>query len=139
MTANMIDIEVVAESPAAAAARKPRKPAAAKPAAAPKAPKEAKPAAEAKPAKVAKAPTLGKAAEIDAQARSGILPPAPDFTAPTHKGHLKKHAALVALADAGDLAALQAFAIKPTSSSPKALIRYRDRCILALKARAEAA
>lgn len=44
----------------------------------------------------------------------------------------------MALAEAGDLAGLQAFEIKATSSSPKALIRYRDRSILALQAQAEA-
>ena len=109
------------EAPAAAA-KKPRAAKVAKPAPEPKAPKEAK---------------VGKAAGLEAQARTGILPPAPDFTAPTHKAFLKKHAALVATAEAGDLAGLQAFEIKPTSSSPKALIRYRDRAILALQARAE--
>ena len=108
------------------------------------APAEAPAAAAKKPRKTAaakepKAATPGKAATIEAAAKAGILPDAPDFSAPTHKAFLKKHAALVAAAEASDLAALQAFEIKPSSSSPKALIRYRDRAIIALQARAEVA
>jgi hypothetical protein len=36
------------------------------------------------------------------------------------------------LAKAGDTVALQAFEINPVSSSPKAMARYRDLCVMAL-------
>ena len=42
----------------------------------------------------------------------------------------------MALAEAGDVAALQAFEINPVSSSPKAMARYRDLCVIAIAARA---
>ena len=41
-----------------------------------------------------------------------------------------------ALAKAGDLKGLRAFEINPVSSSPKAIARYRDLCVIALEARA---
>lgn len=94
------------------------------------------PPAPAAPAPVMKAAT-GARAQAQANAEAGIIPAAPDFTAATHKPYLKKHAALVALVEAGDIAGLQAFSINPTSTSPKALIRYRDLAIIALKARAD--
>jgi len=43
----------------------------------------------------------------------------------------------MALAKAGDIAALQAFEINPVSSSPKAMARYRDLCVIAITARAQ--
>jgi hypothetical protein len=39
------------------------------------------------------------------------------------------------LAKAGDLNGLRAFQINPVSTSPKAIARYRDLCIMALEAR----
>lgn len=67
-------------------------------------------------------------------AAKGKLPAAPDFTAATHAPYRKKLAALVELAKAGDAKGLKAVAINPTSSSPKALARYRDLCLVALAA-----
>jgi hypothetical protein len=66
------------------------------------------------------------------------LPNAPDFTANTHKPYRAKLARLVELAQAGDIAGLDAVEIKPSSSSPKALIRYRNQVVAALQARQEA-
>lgn len=79
---------------------------------------------------------LGKRAQAEADARAGKLPAAPDFSAATHKPYRKRLAETVALVDAGDIAALEAMEIKTYSSSPKAIARYRDLAVLALKARA---
>jgi hypothetical protein len=79
---------------------------------------------------------LGKRATIEAAARDGKLPEPPDFSAPTHTRFRNKLASVVELAKAGDLTGLQAFQINPVSSSPKAIARYRDLCIVALEARA---
>jgi len=65
----------------------------------------------------------------------GEMPPPPDFSAPTHARFRNKLASVVALAEAGDLDGLRAFEINPVSSSPKAIKRYRDLCIMALEAR----
>ena len=77
---------------------------------------------------------LGKRAQIEADARAGRLPEPPDFSAETHKRFRNKLAAVVALANAGDLNGLRTFQINPVSSSPKAIARYRDLCIMALEA-----
>jgi hypothetical protein len=82
---------------------------------------------------------LGKRATIEAAAREGMLPKPPDFSAPTHTRFRNKLARVVELANAGDLKGLQAFQINPVSSSPKAIARYRDLCIVALEARRQAA
>lgn len=79
----------------------------------------------------------GKRAEIEAAARAGTLPAAPDFSADTHKPFRKKLEALTAMIEAGDIDGLRAFAINPISSSPKALDRYRNLAVIALEARAE--
>lgn len=76
----------------------------------------------------------GKRATIEAEARAGKLPEPPDFSAETHKRFRNKLAAVVALANAGDLNGLRAFQINPVSSSPKAIARYRDLCVTALEA-----
>lgn len=78
---------------------------------------------------------LGKRAQADANAAAGILPVPPDFSAPTHKGYLKKLAHLVALVEARDVAALEAYAINPYASSMSALLRYKTLATTALKAR----
>jgi len=75
----------------------------------------------------------GKRAAAQAVAEQGILPQQPDFTANTHKPYRKRLAALVALVEAGDLVGQM---LPPRSSSPKALHRYRDLAIIALKAHA---
>jgi hypothetical protein len=85
------------------------------------------------PAAPPKAAATSKRAVALAAAASGVLPPAPDFTAATHAPYRKKLAALIALAEAGDAAGLEAVVINPSSTSPKALIRYRDRAALAIR------
>ena len=81
------------------------------------------------------APVIGKRKAILDQAQTGALPSAPDFSKPTHARFRAKLAQIVALAEAGDIAALRAFEINPVSSSPKAMARYRDLCVIAMKAR----
>lgn len=85
--------------------------------------------------KAANAPVIGKRQAILDQAQSGVLPQAPDFSKPTHARFRTKLAQIVALAEAGDIEALQAFEINPVSSSPKAMARYRDLCVIAITAR----
>jgi hypothetical protein len=82
---------------------------------------------------------LGKRAQIEADARAGKLPKPPDFSADTHKRFRNKLASVVELAKTGDLNGLRSFEINPVSSSPKAIARYRDLCIVALEARQQAA
>jgi hypothetical protein len=95
-----------------------------------------------KAGKNAPAPTpraaSGKRAQILADAEAGIVPPAPDFSAATHTRFRKRHAELLALVEAGDVRALKAFEINPVSSSPKALMRYRDLALIALEAKRKA-
>ena len=91
-------------------------------------------AAEEEP-KAAPAPVIGKRQAIRDQAQSGALPQPPDFSKPTHARFRAKLAQIVALAEVGDIAALQAFEINPVSSSPKAMARYRDLCVIAITAR----
>jgi hypothetical protein len=82
---------------------------------------------------------VGKRAAIEAAARDGKLPEPPDFSAETHKRFRNKLASVVELAKAGDIKGLRAFEINPVSSSPTAIARYRDLCIIALEARQQAA
>ena len=95
-------------------------------------------AAEKEP-KAAPAPVIGKRQAILDQAQSGTLPTAPDFSKPTHARFRTKLAQIVSLAEAGDIAGLQTFEINPVSSSPKAMARYRDLCVIAITARAQVA
>ena len=88
---------------------------------------------------VATAPVIGKRQAILDQAQTGALPQAPDFSKPTHARFRVKLAQIVALAEAGDIDGLQAFEINPVSSSPKAMARYRDLCVIAIAARGELA
>lgn len=92
-------------------------------------------------AEVVEAPVKStKSARGPVLAADSALPAPPDFTANTHKPYRAKLAKLVELAAAGDIAGLEAIEIKPTSSSPKALLKYRDKAVAALKAKpAEAA
>ena len=87
--------------------------------------------------KAAPALVVGKRQAIIIQAQSGAHPQAPDFSKPTHARFCAKLAQIVALAEAGDIAGLQAFEINPVSSSPKAMARYRDLCVIAITARAQ--
>lgn len=112
------------------AKKKPTAKRATKPAATKKAPKAA-----AKQEAVSARP-LGKRAAIETAAREGKLPEPPDFSAETHKRFRNKLAGVIELAKAGDLKGLRAFEINPVSSSPKAIARYRDLCVIALEAQA---
>ena len=89
--------------------------------------------------KAAPTPVIGKRQAIRDQAQSGALPQPPDFSKLTHARIRAKLAQIVALAAAGDIAGLQAFEINPVSSSPKAMARYRDLCVIAITARMGAA
>lgn len=101
------------------------------------APAKARKAKAEKPAKAPKPEKpLGKRAEIAAAAERGVLPDAPDFSADTHKPFRKKLEQLVALVKAADIEGLEAFEIKPISSSRKAMDRYRNLSVVALKAKA---
>ena len=85
--------------------------------------------------KAAPAAVVGKRQAILDRTQTGALPAAPDFAKPTHARFRAKLAQIVALAEVGDIAALQAFEINPVSSSPKAMVRYRDLCVIAITAR----
>lgn len=73
-----------------------------------------------------------------AAAQAGHLPAPPDFSADTHKRFRPRLAEAVALAEAGDVAGLEAFSVNPISTSPKAIMRYRELALVALKAQAAA-
>ena len=73
------------------------------------------------------------------QAQTGTLPQPPDFSKPTHARFRTKLAKIVVLAEASDVAALQAVEIRPVSSNPKAMTRNRDLCVVAITARAPVA
>lgn len=75
---------------------------------------------------------------LRALAEAGIMPPAPDFSADTHKRFRGKLAKAIEAVEAGDLDALRAMEINPISSSPKAIARYRDAAILAIEIRCKA-
>lgn len=80
----------------------------------------------------------GKLKEAYDAARKGTLPAQPDFSADTHKRWRPKLAEVVVLAEGGDLAGLKAYEIKPVSTSPKAIDRYRHLAVIALESRAAA-
>ena len=80
------------------------------------------------------APVIGKRQAIVDLVQSGTMPTAPDFSKPTHARFRTKLAQIVAFAEAGNIAGLQAFEINPVSSSPKAMARYRDLCLIAIAA-----
>lgn len=77
----------------------------------------------------------GRRAEIAENAAKGIVPPVPDFTAPTHARFRKHLAEIVVMVEACNIASLKAMVINPVSSSPKAMARYRDLAVIALGAR----
>ncbi len=97
---------------------------------------EASPAVTEEP-KAVIAPVIGKRQAVVDLAQSGTLPKVPDFSKPTHARFRTKLAQIVVLAEAGDVVALQALEINPVSSSPKAMARYRDLCVIAITARAQ--
>ena len=58
----------------------------------------------------------------------------PDFSAKTHERYRPRLATVVSLVEARDIEGLKRFHINPTSTSPKAIMRYRDRALTALTA-----
>lgn len=66
------------------------------------------------------------------KAAKGILPAAPDFSAPTHERFRPLLAEVVKAAKDGNLIELKKMKISPVSSSPKAVDKYRQICIKAL-------
>lgn len=101
-----------------------------------KAVKALKPAKAAKPAKAkaVRVPGGARGAIIEA-AKRGEMPTPPDFSANTHKPHRKRLDYVIALAKAGDVKGLKEFKINPTSTSPKAIDRYRNLAVMALEAK----
>jgi hypothetical protein len=125
MAASVEAGEVIA-APEAAAPEKPAK------ARKPKAGRDAGPANAADTPPVA----MGKRASAEAAARAGELPAAPDFSANTHKAYRKHLEAMIELAAAGDPDTMLAYPTKDYDSSWKAINRYRDLCLLAIRAKA---
>jgi hypothetical protein len=96
-----------------------------------------KPTAEAAKAASEAAKALGKRAALMASAEAGVMPSAPDFSAKTHTRFRGKLAEVVALVEAGDVDALAAYEYQGfLSSSPKAILKYRDLAVVALESRA---
>ncbi|PQO23372.1 hypothetical protein C2I36_07970 [Rhodobacteraceae bacterium WD3A24] len=56
-------------------------------------------------------------------AEAGIIPPTPDYSAPTHARLRKKLAEVTTLVAAGDIRGLEAIEISTKSSSPRAIDR----------------
>jgi hypothetical protein len=92
-------------------------------------------AAEALVAAATAKPVGKRAASLEA-AQRGELPAVPDFSAETHRRYRNKLAGIVALAEAGNIEGLKAVVINPISSSPKAMLKYRDLCVIALETKA---
>lgn len=69
------------------------------------------------------------------KALTGIIPPAPDFSAHTHRFYREPLAQAVALVKAGDLKALQALKFARDDGSPGMIKRYRDIAVIALKSK----
>lgn len=72
-----------------------------------------------------KAARKPRAPKTDANGR----PLPPDFSAATHTRFRPKLAAVVEMFDKRDIKALKAFHINPSSTSPKAIMRFRDAAI----------
>ena len=70
------------------------------------------------------------------KAKLGVMPAAPDFSADTHTRFRPKLEEVVKLAKARDAKGLKAFQINVVSSSPKAIDRFRNLCLMALQAKA---
>jgi hypothetical protein len=94
-----------------------------------------KPPAAPEPKPAPRTAKVGKRKAVLEIAAAGTLPAPPDFSKPTHERYRAKLEKLVELVKAGDVAGLKATEIKPISTSPKAMARYRDLAVLALQAR----
>jgi len=80
-----------------------------------------------------------KNSELYMRAATGEMPTPPDFSSASYAPDKKRLQELVDLADAGDAAALRAYAIKVYYSAALEMDRFRHRCIIALEARARQA
>jgi hypothetical protein len=75
-----------------------------------------------------------KRAAMKVAAQRGEIPPAPDFSAETHKRWRPVLARVVELVEKRDVEGLMAVDIERKSSSRNAIANYRDLCITALEA-----
>lgn len=73
--------------------------------------------------------------EAETEAHKGVLPHAPDFSANTHRYYREPLAEAVKMAKAGDIKGLTALKFSRDDGSPGMIRRYRDLCVIALKAR----
>jgi hypothetical protein len=80
----------------------------------------------------------GEWAQRRALAERGIIPPIPDYTAPTHDAYREKIDIIKQLVDEGDVETLKAITIVERSSTPVSLAKYRDLAIHALTIQREA-
>jgi hypothetical protein len=88
------------------------------------------------PARPARA---ASAAKSSPPPNAASCPPCRNFSAATHARFRPKLTEVVALVEAGDIEGLRAYAYKGSlSSSPRAIMRYRDLSLVALEARAAA-
>ncbi len=71
------------------------------------------------------------------EAKTGKMPPVPDFSASTHNGYRKRFDTVMAAVKVGDIAALKRDDTKPISGSRKIICKYRDAAIIALEAKAQ--
>lgn len=87
---------------------------------------------------VARTPAVGKAlsarAKVEADAAKGILPMVPDFSADTHKPYRTKLALIVQMIQSENIRGLEALPINLTSTSPKAMDKFRRLALIALHA-----
>lgn len=97
--------------------------------------------AAAKPAKKSKQRGKYDWEAAEALAASGKVPERPDFSAPTHKYYKTHLDAFYELAQKGDLNGIvkypKKFKTEPYCSSRTPMLRFRDLCVKALKARAK--
>lgn len=105
---------------------------------APKATAKAAPSARKKQTKSAAGRARYDWTGAEEKAVVGKIPPKPDFSAPTHKPWLGIFEEIIEACAAPSkeerVKALKSIKIKPTSSTPKAMDRYRNLCIKALHA-----
>jgi hypothetical protein len=79
----------------------------------------------------------GEWAHRKALAEQGIVPPMPDYSAPTHAAYRSRIGALRKLVDEAELEMLKKVTIVERSSTPESLAKYRDLAIHALTVQSE--